>query len=84
MYLMSASLKCALNSLRIHRPTSFRMGLPLRSSACSPPASRSCRTETFIGVAHYTMDSFDVLGALDDAPDDASASSSSALAAGSM
>ncbi len=35
-----------------------------------------------VGVAHYVKDSFDVLGALSaDAPDDASGSSSSALAA---
>ena len=34
-----------------------------------------------VGVAHYSMDCFKVLGALDDAPDDASTSSSSALAA---
>ena len=33
-----------------------------------------------VGVAHYIMECFDVLGALDDAPDDAS--TSSALAAG--
>ena len=35
-----------------------------------------------VGVAHYIMDYFEVLGALDDAPGDASTSSSSALAAG--
>ena len=35
-----------------------------------------------VGVAAYIMDCFEVLGALDDAPDDASTSSSSALAAG--
>ena len=35
-----------------------------------------------VGVAHYIKDCFEVLGALDDAPDDASTSSSSALAAG--
>ena len=35
-----------------------------------------------VGVAHYIMVWFEVLGALDDAPDDASTSSSSALAAG--
>ena len=35
-----------------------------------------------VGVAHYIMDCFEVLGALDDAPDEASTSSSSALAAG--
>ncbi len=35
-----------------------------------------------VGVAHYIEDCFEVLGALDDAPDDASTSSSSALAAG--
>ena len=35
-----------------------------------------------VGVAHYIMDCFEVLGALDDAPDDASTLSSSALAAG--
>ena len=34
-----------------------------------------------VGVAHYIMDCFDALGALSDAPDDASTSSSSALAA---
>ena len=34
-----------------------------------------------VGVAHF-MDWFEVLGALDDAPDGASSSSSSALAAG--
>ena len=37
-----------------------------------------------VGVAHFIMimDCFDVLDALSDAPDDASTSSSSALAAG--
>ena len=35
-----------------------------------------------VGVAHFVQDCFEVLGALDDAPDDASTSSSSALAAG--
>ena len=35
-----------------------------------------------VGVAHFIQDCFEVLGALDDAPDDASTSSSSALAAG--
>ena len=35
-----------------------------------------------VGVAYYVMDGFEVLGALDDASDDASTSSSSALAAG--
>ena len=35
-----------------------------------------------LGVAHYIKDYFEMLGALDDAPDDASTSSSSALAAG--
>ena len=35
-----------------------------------------------VGVAHYIMDFVEVLGVLDDAPDDASTSSSSALAAG--
>ena len=35
-----------------------------------------------VGVAHYIMDLFKTLGALSDAPDDASISSSSALAAG--
>ena len=35
-----------------------------------------------VAVAHYIKDCFEVLGALDDAPDDASASSSPALAAG--
>ena len=35
-----------------------------------------------VGVAQYIMVCFDVLGALDDAPDDAPISSSSALAAG--
>ena len=37
-----------------------------------------------LGVAHYwyIKDCFEMLGALDDAPDDASTSSSSALAAG--
>ena len=35
-----------------------------------------------VGVAHFIKDCFEVLGALDDAPDDASTSSSSALAAG--
>ena len=35
-----------------------------------------------VGVAHFVQDWFEVLGALDDAPDDASTSSSSALAAG--
>ena len=35
-----------------------------------------------VGVAHYILDCFDFLGALSDAPDDASTSSSSALAAG--
>ena len=35
-----------------------------------------------VGVAHYIMDCFEVLGTLDDAPDDASSSSSSALTAG--
>ena len=34
-----------------------------------------------VGVAHYVMDCFEVLGALDDAPDDASISPTSALAA---
>ena len=33
-----------------------------------------------VGVAHFVQDCFEVLGALDDAPDDASTSSSSALA----
>ena len=35
-----------------------------------------------VGVAHFIKDCFEVLGALDDVPDDASTSSSSALAAG--
>ena len=35
-----------------------------------------------VGVAHFIQDCFEVLGALDEAPDDASTSSSSALAAG--
>ena len=35
-----------------------------------------------LGVAHYIKDCFEMLDALDDAPDDASTSSSSALAAG--
>ena len=35
-----------------------------------------------VGVALYIMDCFDVLGALSDAPDDASTSHSPALAAG--
>ena len=35
-----------------------------------------------VGVAHFIMGCFDVLGALSDAPDDASTSSSSALTAG--
>ena len=35
-----------------------------------------------LGVAHYIKDGFEMLGALHDAPDDASTSSSSALAAG--
>ena len=35
-----------------------------------------------LGVAHFIKDCFEVLGALDDVPDDASTSSSSALAAG--
>ena len=35
-----------------------------------------------VGVAHYITDSIEVLGALDDAPDDPSTSPSSALAAG--
>ena len=34
-----------------------------------------------VGVAYYIMDCFDALGYLSDAPDDASFSSSSALAA---
>ena len=38
--------------------------------------------QDIVGVAHYIMDCFDALGALSDAPDDASTSSSSALAAG--
>ena len=37
-----------------------------------------------VGVAHYIRDCFDVLGSLCDAADDASASGSSALAAGWM
>ena len=35
-----------------------------------------------VGVAHFVKDCFEMLGAFDDAPDDASTSSSSALAAG--
>ena len=35
-----------------------------------------------VGMAHFVQDCFEVLGALDDAPDDASTSSLSALAAG--
>ena len=35
-----------------------------------------------VGVAHYIKDCFEVLGALDDAPDDTTTSPSSALAAG--
>ena len=35
-----------------------------------------------VGVAHFVQDCFEGLGALDDAPDDASTSPSSALAAG--
>jgi hypothetical protein len=35
-----------------------------------------------VGVAHYIKGYLEVLGALDDAPDDRSTSSSSALAAG--
>ena len=35
-----------------------------------------------VGVAYHILDCFQVLGALDDAPDDALTSSSSALAAG--
>ena len=46
------------------------------------PCSFSCGQHDIAGVAHYIMDCFDVLGALDDAPDDASVSASSALAAG--
>ena len=42
MYLMSASLKCSFSSLRIQRPTSFRMGFPLASVDCSPVAKISC------------------------------------------
>ena len=38
--------------------------------------------QDIVGVAHYIMDCFDALSALSDAPDDASTSSSSALAAG--
>ena len=38
--------------------------------------------EISLGVAHYIKDCFEMLGALDDALDDASSSSSSALAAG--
>ena len=38
--------------------------------------------QDIVGVAHFVKDCFEVLGALDDAPDDASTSSSSALAAG--
>ena len=40
--------------------------------------------QDIVGVAHYIMDCFDALSALSDAPDDASTSSSSALAAGWM
>lgn len=31
-----------------------------------------CMQRNIVGVAHYNMDCFDVLGVLDDAPDDAS------------
>jgi hypothetical protein len=46
MYLMSASRKCALSSLRIQRPTSLRMGFPLASRVCSPDARMSCGAMT--------------------------------------
>ena len=53
---------------------------------CSVPVRNTMqlymRQRDIVGVAHYIMDCFEVLGALDDAPDDASTSSSSALAAG--
>jgi hypothetical protein len=39
------------------------------------------RQRDIVGVAHHIKDFSEVLGALDDAPDDASASSSPALAA---
>ena len=39
---------------------------------------------SIVGVAHFVQDCFEELGALDDAPDYASTSSSSALAPGQM
>ena len=46
MYLMSASLKWLFSSVRIHRPTSFRMGLPLRSVSWVPAARMSCTAQS--------------------------------------
>ena len=57
-------------------------------SALFSPATNTMQLlmwrRNIVGVAHYIQDCFEVLGALDDASDDATISSSSALAAGYM
>ena len=52
-----------------------------RYPALFSPAKNTMQ-RNIVGVAHFIKNCFEVLGALDDAHDDASYSSSSALAAG--
>ena len=56
-----------------------------RYPALSSPAKNTMQLfmwqHDILGVAHYSKDCYEMLGALDDTPDHASTSSSSALAA---